>query len=91
MDVLGIVLLVWHVTRMSAITVPLSDEDLAFLRAYSEAQGLSAEAFLARQARNLREHLQASLRPEVEAASGIILPEVAGEREHREHLEAKHA
>ena len=76
---------------MSTITVPLSDEDLAFLRAHAEAHGTSAEAFLARQAHSLRELLQAPVRPEVTAASGIIAPEVAGEEAHREHLATKHA
>jgi len=76
---------------MSAITVLLPDDDLAFLRNFSAAQGTSAEAFLARQARNLREHLQRPLRPEVLRATGIISPEVAGEETHREHLERKHA
>ena len=76
---------------MSTITIPLPDEDFAFLREYSAAQGTSAEAFLARQARNLREHLQRPLQPDVVAASGIIPPEVTGEEQHREHLEKKHA
>ena len=71
--------------------VPLPAEDLAFLRNFSAAQGTSAEAFLARQARNLREHLQRPLRPEVLRATGIIPPELAGEETHREHLEKKHA
>ncbi len=76
---------------MSTITIALPDEDLAFLRAYSEAQGSSAEAFLARQARNLREQLQRPLQPEVVAASGIISAEVVGEGAHREHLKMKHS
>ena len=76
---------------MSTITIPLSDEDFTFLRAYSAAQGTSAEAFLARQARNLREHLQRPLQPDVMKATGIIPPEVAGEKMHLEHLEKKHA
>ncbi len=75
---------------MSTITVPLPDEDLNFLRSYTSAQGTSAEAFLAQQARNLREHLQRPLPPKVLAASGIIASG-AGEQEHREHLEKKHA
>ena len=57
---------------MSTITVPLPEEDLKFLRSYTSAQGTSAEAFLARQAHNLREHLQRPLPPKVSAASGII-------------------
>lgn len=81
----------WPVSAMSTITIPLPDEDLRFLRAYSEAQGTSAEAFLARQARNLREHLQRPLQPDVAAASGIIPPEIAGRVLHRDHLEKKHA
>ena len=76
---------------MSTITIPLADEDLTFLRAYSEAQGTSAEAFLARQAHNLREHLQRPLQPEVMAASGIVSTDVAPEEAHREHSEKKHA
>jgi len=81
----------YYPLAMSTITIPLPDEDLAFLRAYSEAQGTSAEAFLARQARNLREHLQKPLQPEVAAASGIISPGIAGRETHHEHLEKKHA
>ena len=81
---------VWQVDRMSTITIPLPDEDLAFLRAYSEAQGISAEAFLAQQARNLRVQLQKPLQAEVAAASGIIAPEIDGREMHRAHLEEKH-
>jgi hypothetical protein len=76
---------------MSTITIRLPDEDFAFLRNFSAAQGTSAEAFLARQARNLREHLQRPLRPEVLRSTGILQPDVAGEETHREHLEKKHA
>ena len=76
---------------MSTITVPLPDEDFAFLRHFSAAQGTSAEAFLARQARNLREHLQRPLPPEVLRATGIISTEVAGEESHCEHLAKKHS
>ncbi len=76
---------------MSTITIPLPDEDFTFLRAYSAAQGTSAEAFLARQARNLRENLQRPLQPDVVGATGIISPEIAGEEAHRDHLEGKHA
>ncbi|MGB8353292.1 MAG: hypothetical protein WCD79_05355 [Chthoniobacteraceae bacterium] len=43
---------------MSAITIPLPDEDLTLLRAWSKTQEISVEAFLAQQARNLRQRLQ---------------------------------
>ncbi len=82
---------VCHLFAMSTITVALPEEDFAFLRAYSAAHGTSAEAFLAQQARSLREHLQAPLRSEVIAASGIIAPESDGKKAHREYLENKHA
>jgi hypothetical protein len=75
---------------MSTITVPLPDEDLDFLRAYTSAHGTSAEAFLARQARNLREHLQRPLHPDVVAASGIVSPGIDARVAHHGHLEAKH-
>ena len=75
---------------MSTITVPLSDEDLDSLRAYSATQGISPEAFLARQARNLREHLQKAVHPDVTAAPGIVASEVAAEDAYRRHVERKH-
>ena len=76
---------------MSTLTIPMPDEDLAFLRAYSAAQGISAEVLLARQARSLREHLQRPVHPDVTAASGIVSADVSGEAAHRAHLEKKHA
>ena len=75
---------------MSTITIPLPDEDLTFLRAWSKTQGTSVEEFLALQARNLRQRLQNPLQPRVVAASGIISGEIAGEEKHRDHLEKKH-
>jgi hypothetical protein len=75
---------------MSTITVPLPDEDLAFLRDWSEKQGTSAEEFLARQARNLREHLQRPLHPDVVAATGIIPSDIDAEKVYREYLERKY-
>ena len=76
---------------MSTITVPMPEEDLEFLRSYMSAQGMSAEAFLARQARNLREHLQRPLHRDIEDSSGIIAAEVSGEDAHRVHIETKHS
>ena len=81
----------WHLDRMSTITIPLSDEDFEFLRDYTRTQGTSAEAFLARQARNLREQLQTPIHPEVAAASGIVSSEVSAEQAHLAHLEDKHS
>ncbi len=75
---------------MSTITIALADDDLDFLRSYSSAQGMSAEAFLAQQAHNLRGQLRQPLHPEVTAATGIIAPEIAAEDEHREALARKH-
>jgi hypothetical protein len=69
----------------------MPDEDLAFLRAWSEEQGIFAETFLARQAHNLREHLQRPLHPDVAAAIGVISRETAGEESYRDYLERKHA
>jgi len=71
---------------MSSITIPLSDEDLEFLRAYSSAHGTSAEALLASQARTLREHLQHSIHRDVELASGIVSGGVDAKEVHRAHL-----
>jgi hypothetical protein len=75
---------------MSTITIPLPDEDLDFLRRYSQSQGSSAEEFLARQARILREHLQRPLPPAVTSATGILAPGF-DQRQHRDYLEKRHA
>lgn len=76
---------------MSTITISLPDEDFAFLRAYSQMRGTSAEALLARQTHVLREHLEQSLQPDVAAAAGAIFTGGNGEQEHRDYLERKHA
>jgi hypothetical protein len=81
----------WQIHWQSTITISLSDEDLAFLRAYSQVRGTSAEAMLARQAHSLREHLQQPLHPDVTAAIGVIMPRHDGEQDHKDHLEKKHA
>ena len=76
---------------MSTITIPMPDEDLDFLRAYTRTQGISPEAFLAQQARNLREHLERPLHPDVAGTTGMVSPEVAGKEAHRDYLERKHS
>jgi hypothetical protein len=74
---------------MSTITVSIEDEDLAFLREFSKAQGTSPEEFLARQARGLRKLLNRPLPPSIMAASGIIRSDVSAREAHREWLERK--
>ena len=54
---------------MSANPIPTRDEDSYFLCADTRAQGISPEAFLARQARHLREHLERTLHPDVAGPS----------------------
>ena len=80
-----------YLCAMSTITIPLPEEDLTFLRAYSNAQGTSAEEFLARQTRRLREGLQRPLQPDVLAASAIISPRISAKDTHRQHLDKKHS
>lgn len=75
---------------MSTITLSLPDEDLAFLRALSKAQGTSAEELLARQAGNLRRRMERELPGEIANATGIIAPEVDVEKAMDGHLEHKH-
>ncbi len=72
------------------ITIPMPEEDLAFLRAYSDAQGTSSEAFLARHAHNLRRHLELPAEDPVKAATGIVSPSVGAREAHREQLDKKH-
>ena len=75
---------------MSTITIPMPEEDLSFLRAYSNSLGTSAEAFLAQQAHNLRRHLQQPIQGDVRDASGIVSPGLDAEQAYRDHLDKKH-
>ena len=75
---------------MSTITIPMPEEDLSFLRAYSSSLGTSAEAFLAQQAHNLRRHLQQPIQRDVRDASGIVSPGLDAEQAYRDHLDKKH-
>ncbi len=76
--------------HMSTLAIAMPDEDLAFLRAWTAEQGTSAEAFLAQQARNLRQNLQRGLHPSVRQATGVISLQADGGKEHLEHQERKH-
>ena len=76
---------------MSTNPIPMPDEDLDFLRADTRAGGISPEAFLARQARHLRKHLERPLHPDAAGATGIVSPDVAGGEAHRDFLERKHS
>ena len=75
---------------MSTITVSVPDDDLAFLRRLSKAQGTSAEEILARQARGLRRQLERPLPPDTTAASGILAGDVDASKSHMDHIERKH-
>ncbi len=75
---------------MSTIAVPMPEEDLRFLRTWTEQHGSTAEAFLAQQARNLREHIQRGLHPDVKNAMGVILEDIDAAAEYRAHLDRKH-
>jgi hypothetical protein len=75
---------------MSTITVTLADDDLAFLRRFSQAQGISAEEILARQARSLRRQLERPLTSDVVAASGIFAVNAEPRQAFTEYQERKH-
>lgn len=75
---------------MSTITISLADEDLAFLRTLSKAQGTSAEELLASQARNLRRRMERDLPEAIVAVTGAISPGLDADKAWADHLEAKH-
>ena len=79
---------------MSTLTVELPEEDLQFLKTWTQAKGTSVEAWVAHQAKHLREATGRRLHPHVEAATGILPDDGRDYREYREeyleYLEAKH-
>ena len=76
---------------MSTITIPLPDEDFQFMSEWAEKQGITVAEFFAREARHLRQHLQTALHPDLERATGILVPELQAESAHLDHLDRKHA
>lgn len=76
---------------MSTITIPLPDEDLAFMNEWTRQHGTTVAEFFAREARNLREHLQAPLHPDLMRATGVLTPGVEAQSTHLDHLHNKHA
>ena len=75
---------------MSTITIPIADDDLAFLHSWTQEQGTTVEEFFSREANNLRRHLQAPLHPLLQLASGVIRGDNEGIGEHRQHLDEKY-
>ena len=75
---------------MSSLVVALPDEDLDFLKAFSAAQGITAEAVLAGHARRLRELIEGELHSDVSASIGII-KSGDGEQAFLDHIETKHS
>ena len=76
---------------MSTITIPIEDEDLEFLNAWTREVGTTVEAFFAKEASTLRRHLATPLHPDLINASGIISGTTDAEGEHIAHLADKHA
>lgn len=75
---------------VSTITISLPDEDLAFLKRLSAAEGTSVGEFFARQARSLRKQLEQPLPPEITAASGIIAADADSQNGYLKYAERKH-
>ncbi|MEQ1751381.1 MAG: hypothetical protein ABL974_18300 [Prosthecobacter sp.] len=76
---------------MSTITIPLPDEDFQFLSDWTRQQRTTVAEFFAREARNLRQHLQAPLHPDLKRAAGILAADLERESAHLNHLDRKHA
>jgi hypothetical protein len=76
---------------MSTITVPLPDEDFQFMNDWAKQQGTTVAEFFALEVRNLRQHLQSPLHPDLKRATGILATDIEGESAHLDHLDHKHA
>jgi hypothetical protein len=75
---------------VSTITISLPDEDLAFLKRLSAAEGTSVGEFFARQARSVRKQLEQPLPPDIIAASGIIGADADSQNGYLKHAERKY-
>ena len=76
---------------MTLLSVPVTEEDFAFLQTWASKQGTTIESFLAEQAHTLIIQLQQPIHAAVISATGV-LEKVGSERaDHLEYLEKKHA
>ena len=57
---------------------------------WTRQHGTTVAEFFAREARNLRQHLQAPLHPDLKRATGSLAPALEGESAHLDHLDRKH-
>jgi len=76
---------------MTVLSVPVAEDDLAFLQTWASKQGTTVESFLSEQAHTLRIQLQQPIHSAVVSATGVIQTVGDGKTEYLEHLEKKHA
>ncbi len=76
---------------MTVLSVPMAEDDFAFLQTWATKHGMTVESFLAEQAHTLRIQLEKPIHPAVLSATGVIEKVSDEKAEHLEHLERKHA
>jgi uncharacterized protein involved in type VI secretion and phage assembly len=75
---------------MSSISIPLSEEDLTFLRRFTGQRGITVEDFMAQHAKNLRLNLEAILHRDIIAATGTFQTATDPQNDYYDHQEHKH-
>ena len=76
---------------MSTLTIPISDENLSFLKELTKENGMTPESFFAAHVESLRRPKCRPLHPDVIRATGVINFEGDPREAYLDHMEKKHA
>jgi hypothetical protein len=67
------------------LTIRLPSEDVAFVKAYAKTHGLSVTQVIDRYLRRMRALDEKAPRPELDAITGLVPPDIDAEAEFRHH------
>ncbi|HEY1052664.1 MAG TPA: hypothetical protein VGE39_22995 [Prosthecobacter sp.] len=76
---------------MSTITIPIPDDDLRFLEAWTRDQGTTVEEYFTAQVGSLRRQESRPVHPALIRATGVIKPDVDAREAYLDHMTRKHA
>ncbi len=76
---------------MSTLTIPISDENLSFLKEWTKENGMTPESFVTAQVESLRRPKRRPIHPDVLRATGVIKFDGDPREAYLDYMEKKHA
>ena len=76
---------------MSTLTIPISDENLAFLQEWTKVNGMTPEGYVLAQVESLRRKPTRSIHPALIRATGVLKPDVDAREAYIDFMSKKHS